>query len=79
MAIFGTNGQGIKQFLELGAAFLLSAAIGLEREVRLKSASLRTNTLGDQPTQVEHDLRMSRVWSIAKGNRTGALRRLMNA
>jgi putative Mg2+ transporter-C (MgtC) family protein len=45
MAIFGSDGQGIKQFLELGAAFLLSAAIGLEREVRHKSAGLRTYTL----------------------------------
>ena len=45
MGIFATDGQGFKQFLELGSAFLLSAAIGLEREVRHKSAGLRTYTL----------------------------------
>jgi putative Mg2+ transporter-C (MgtC) family protein len=45
MGIFATDGQGLKQFLELGTAFLLSAAIGLEREVRHKSAGLRTYTL----------------------------------
>jgi putative Mg2+ transporter-C (MgtC) family protein len=45
MGIFATDGQGFKQFLELGTAFLLSAAIGLEREVRNKSAGLRTYTL----------------------------------
>ncbi len=45
MGIFATDGQGFKQFLELGTAFLLSAAIGLEREVRQKSAGLRTYTL----------------------------------
>jgi putative Mg2+ transporter-C (MgtC) family protein len=45
MGIFATDGQGFKQFLELGTAFLLSAAIGLEREVRHKSAGLRTYTL----------------------------------
>jgi putative Mg2+ transporter-C (MgtC) family protein len=38
-------GQSLKQFLELGAAFLLSASIGLEREVRHKSAGLRTYTI----------------------------------
>jgi putative Mg2+ transporter-C (MgtC) family protein len=45
MGIFATDGQGFKQFLELGSAFLLSAAKGLEREVRHKSAGLRTYTL----------------------------------
>ena len=45
MGIIATDGQGFKQFLELGFAFLLSAAIGLEREVRHKSAGLRTYTL----------------------------------
>src|SRR5580693_7886099 len=39
------NGQGIKQIVELGTAFLLSAAIGLEREIRHKSAGLRTYTV----------------------------------
>ena len=36
------SGQGLRQFLELGAAFLLSSTIGLEREIRHKSAGLRT-------------------------------------
>src|SRR5580698_5217461 len=45
MVIFGTAGQGLKQFIELGTAFLLSALIGLEREVRRKSAGLRTYTV----------------------------------
>ena len=39
------SGQGSQQFLELGLAFLLSAAIGLEREIRKKSAGLRTYTV----------------------------------
>ena len=39
------NGQGWKQLGELGAAFFLSALIGLEREWRQKSAGLRTYTL----------------------------------
>lgn len=38
-------GQGVAQFLDLGSAFLLSAAIGLEREIRHKSAGLRTYTV----------------------------------
>jgi len=44
MLISEMDGQGVKQFLELGSAFLLSAAIGLEREIRHKSAGLRTYT-----------------------------------
>jgi putative Mg2+ transporter-C (MgtC) family protein len=43
--LFSTERQGAKQFIELGAAFLLSAAIGLEREIRHKSAGLRTYTV----------------------------------
>jgi putative Mg2+ transporter-C (MgtC) family protein len=39
------NGQGWPQFAELGLALLLSALIGLEREMRQKSAGLRTYTL----------------------------------
>jgi putative Mg2+ transporter-C (MgtC) family protein len=39
------DGQGVKQFTELGAAFVLSAAVGLEREIRQKSAGLRTYTI----------------------------------
>ncbi|WP_424536481.1 MgtC/SapB family protein [Sphaerisporangium viridialbum] len=38
-------GQGWKQVGELALAFVLSAAIGLEREIRQKSAGLRTHTL----------------------------------
>lgn len=45
MLIGETGGQGLRQFTELGAAFLLSALIGLEREVRHKSAGLRTYTV----------------------------------
>jgi putative Mg2+ transporter-C (MgtC) family protein len=45
MRISEIDGQGAKQFIELGSAFLLSAAIGLEREMRHKSAGLRTYTL----------------------------------
>ena len=45
MLISEMDGQGVKQFLELGSAFLLSAAIGLEREIRLKSAGPRTYTV----------------------------------
>ena len=39
------NGEGWRQAAELGLALLLSAAIGLEREVRQKNAGLRTHTL----------------------------------
>lgn len=45
MLLVLSDGQGPKQFLELGTAFVLSAAIGLEREIRRKSAGLRTYTL----------------------------------
>jgi putative Mg2+ transporter-C (MgtC) family protein len=38
-------GQGWPQFAELGLAFLLSALIGLEREIGQKSAGMRTYTL----------------------------------
>ena len=38
-------GQGWVQFTELGLALLLSALIGLEREIGQKSAGLRTYTL----------------------------------
>jgi putative Mg2+ transporter-C (MgtC) family protein len=38
-------GQGLAQFAELGLAFVLSSLIGLEREIRQKSAGLRTHTL----------------------------------
>jgi putative Mg2+ transporter-C (MgtC) family protein len=39
------SGQGWLQVGELGLAFVLSALIGLEREIRHKSAGLRTYTL----------------------------------
>jgi putative Mg2+ transporter-C (MgtC) family protein len=45
MLISEVSGQGVTQFIELGLAFLLSAAIGLEREIRHKSAGLRTYTV----------------------------------
>lgn len=45
MALSEASGQGTKQLLELGLAFLLSALIGTEREIRHKSAGLRTYTI----------------------------------
>lgn len=39
------HGQGLRQFGELLLAFALSSLIGLERELRQKSAGLRTHTL----------------------------------
>ena len=45
MGLFSGDDQGAKQLCELGAAFLLSAAIGFEREARRKSAGLRTYTV----------------------------------
>jgi putative Mg2+ transporter-C (MgtC) family protein len=45
MSFFQMAGQGFKQFGELGMAFLLSAAVGIEREIRHKSAGLRTYTI----------------------------------
>jgi putative Mg2+ transporter-C (MgtC) family protein len=41
-AAHALNGEGWLQAGELGLALLLSAAIGLEREVRQKNAGLRT-------------------------------------
>ena len=38
-------GQGWRQAADLGVALVLSAAIGLERELRQKDAGLRTQTL----------------------------------
>jgi hypothetical protein len=52
MVIFGTEGQELKQLIELGAAFLLSALIGLEREVRRKSAGLSYLHLWSAPPQL---------------------------
>jgi putative Mg2+ transporter-C (MgtC) family protein len=45
MRILENAGQGWVQLGELGLAFLLSALIGVEREIRHKSAGLRTYTL----------------------------------
>jgi putative Mg2+ transporter-C (MgtC) family protein len=46
LASFGEpTGQGWAQIGELAMAFVLSAAIGMERELRQKSAGLRTHTL----------------------------------
>jgi putative Mg2+ transporter-C (MgtC) family protein len=42
---FNPAGQGMVQLAELTLAFVLSALVGLEREIRQKSAGLRTYTL----------------------------------
>jgi putative Mg2+ transporter-C (MgtC) family protein len=39
------SGEGWRQAGELGLALLLSAAVGMEREIRQKNAGLRTHTL----------------------------------
>jgi putative Mg2+ transporter-C (MgtC) family protein len=44
-SFFDLTGQGWLQLEELTLAFVLSALVGLEREIRQKSAGLRTNTL----------------------------------
>src|ERR1700744_4769372 len=46
LATASLNGEAWRQAGELGLALLLSALIGLEREIRQKSAGLRTYTLG---------------------------------
>src|ERR1700712_5737647 len=43
--LFDLTGQGLLQLEELILAFVLSALVGLEREIRQKSAGLRTYTL----------------------------------
>lgn len=45
MPIWEPTGQSLNQFIELGIAFCLSALVGLEREIRHKSAGLRTYTV----------------------------------
>jgi putative Mg2+ transporter-C (MgtC) family protein len=45
LGLFDLTGQGWLQFEELILAFVLSAMVGLEREIRQKSAGLRTYTL----------------------------------
>ncbi|GAA4572737.1 MgtC/SapB family protein [Planotetraspora kaengkrachanensis] len=44
IAPFGQAGQGWTQLAQLALALVLSAAIGLEREIRQQSAGLRTHT-----------------------------------
>jgi len=44
-AFFHGTGQGSRQLVELVVAFLLTALIGIEREVQGKSAGLRTQTI----------------------------------
>jgi putative Mg2+ transporter-C (MgtC) family protein len=44
-SIFVSPGQGPRQLEELALAFVLSALVGVERQVRQKSAGLRTYTL----------------------------------
>ena len=43
--VTAVNGQGFLQISELLLAFVLSALIGLERQLRGKSAGLRTQTI----------------------------------
>lgn len=45
LAVSAPNTEGWRQVAELGLALLLSALVGLEREIRQKSAGLRTHTL----------------------------------
>jgi putative Mg2+ transporter-C (MgtC) family protein len=45
LGLFDLTGQGWLQLEELTLAFVLSALVGLEREIRQKSAGLRTYTL----------------------------------
>jgi putative Mg2+ transporter-C (MgtC) family protein len=45
VSVWELPGQGWLQIVELAVAFALSALIGLEREIRHKSAGLRTYTL----------------------------------
>jgi putative Mg2+ transporter-C (MgtC) family protein len=45
IAVAEPSGQTLKQFAELGLAFVLSSLIGVEREWRQKSAGLRTHAL----------------------------------
>ncbi len=44
-SFFHGTGQGSRQLVELLSAFLLTALIGLEREIQGKSAGLRTQTI----------------------------------
>ena len=44
-AALPVNSEGWRQAGELGLALVLSAVIGLEREVRQKNAGLRTHSL----------------------------------
>ena len=44
-ALFHGTGQSSRQLIELLVAFLLTALIGLEREIQGKSAGLRTQAI----------------------------------
>jgi|HubBroStandDraft_1064217.scaffolds.fasta_scaffold23065_1 putative Mg2+ transporter-C (MgtC) family protein len=44
-SLLGANTEGWSQMTDLATALVLSAAIGIEREIRQKSAGLRTHTL----------------------------------
>jgi hypothetical protein len=57
------TGRGWKQAGELGAALVLSACVGVERQIRQKGAGLRTHTLVglgaaplSRPTLIDGDL-----------------------
>ncbi len=45
LSLLGTNTEGWRQIADLAIALALSAAIGVEREIRQKSAGLRTHAL----------------------------------
>jgi uncharacterized membrane protein YhiD involved in acid resistance len=45
VSLWLSEGQSWVQLAELGLAFVLSSLIGLERELRQRSAGLRTHTL----------------------------------
>ena len=54
--LLGVNTEGWSQVADLAAALVLSAAIGIEREIRQKSAGLRTHVLeqGLGRAEVQH-------------------------
>jgi len=60
------SGQGWLQLGELALAFVLSALVGIEREVRQKSAGLRTYTLGPVEDHRELIRAAARLMTAAK-------------
>jgi hypothetical protein len=56
------NVDGWRQVAELGLALLLSALVGLEREIRQKSAGLRTYTPGRGRSSAIHAERLTEVY-----------------